>query len=348
MILVGTDDGIYRWYEGGPWLTFHGLQGRAIVDLVATGGGIIAAIDDAGRVWETEDNGQSWRSLPAPSGPVKATKLAIGGEPARLIVAGRTSHLLSRPIGAPLPPAPRWFKPLLERGRQWGGRSGRGSTVVAAATAPARNDSAWTEVRVPAPNATVANVWVPGDGPWFVSVKDAGLWRSGDSGASWARCEGLSADVLSLRALAQPAGGLVAGTSDGCWMSSDGGATWADHSQGLEDARYVRVVEPRPDNPKHLLAGAAPGTPRVAPVEGLGYALFESKDGGKSWARPTKGFPARLQFDTIDDIRWDPAAPGFAILAFGSGECWRTRSGGDWWEPIARQTQAARVLHAIR
>jgi hypothetical protein len=109
-------------------------------------------------------------------------------------------------------------------------------------------------------------------------------------------------------------------------------------------------VEVRPDDPKHLLAGAAPTAPGegpAAPRDGLGFALYESKDGGESWTSVTKNFPVRLQYDTIDDIRWDPAAPAHALIALASGECWRTRSEGAWWEPIARQTRAARVLCVV-
>ena len=31
MILIGTEDGIYRWFEGASWPVFHSLQGRRVV-----------------------------------------------------------------------------------------------------------------------------------------------------------------------------------------------------------------------------------------------------------------------------------------------------------------------------
>ena len=37
MILIGTDKGIYRWFEGSGWPTFHSLQDRAIVSLASPG-----------------------------------------------------------------------------------------------------------------------------------------------------------------------------------------------------------------------------------------------------------------------------------------------------------------------
>src|SRR4051812_12198676 len=45
MILIGTDKGIYRWFEGCGWPIFHSLQDRAIVDLATPGGGVLAALD---------------------------------------------------------------------------------------------------------------------------------------------------------------------------------------------------------------------------------------------------------------------------------------------------------------
>ena len=45
MILIGTDEGIYRWFEGCGWPIFHSLQDRAIVGLASPGAGLLAAID---------------------------------------------------------------------------------------------------------------------------------------------------------------------------------------------------------------------------------------------------------------------------------------------------------------
>src|SRR5207253_977526 len=67
MILIGTDDGIYRWFQGSPWPIYHSLQGRAVVALAAQGGGLLAAADGGGRYWESRDNGINWVEVPLPT-----------------------------------------------------------------------------------------------------------------------------------------------------------------------------------------------------------------------------------------------------------------------------------------
>lgn len=356
MILVGTDDGIYRWYEGGPWLTFHSLQGRSIVGLASPGAGVIIAVDNTGHVWETTNNGMDWTDIPRPAGGAgRTTALAVGDTPASLFVASTPLSLYRRPVGAPVvyPSAP----PIAAFvGRAWGLAlgSGRSTATLEAPTQGGGDANSWQALGVPSVREAKAQPEIRsltiGADAWFAAVTGAGLWRSDDVGMSWVPCPGLPTEVYTVRRVPGSAAGVAVATADGYWVSDDHGRTWTDKSAGLENARHVRALEVRPDDPKYLLVGAAPpaqAVSGVAPNQGLGFALYESKDAGKSWSQVKRGFPARLEYDTIDDIRWDPAAPGYAIIALDSGECWRTRSNGDWWEPIARQTRHARVLCAV-
>jgi len=180
--------------------------------------------------------------------------------------------------------------------------------------------------------------------PWFAAVIGAGLWRSDDSGGSWERCPGLPDAVYAIRTTGADGETVVVATSNGCWLSADRGRTWEERNGGLDNARQVRALEVHPDDPSSLLAGAAPATHHV----GTQFSLYESADAGKTWTHVKRGFPDVLEYDTITDIRFDPAAPENAIVALDSGELWRTRNGGDWWEPIARQTRGARVLCVAR
>ena len=101
MLYLGTDDGIYRWISGPTWPIFHGLQGRSIIGLASPGGGVMVALDAAAKVWETQNNGLDWRSVPLPDGAGRPTAIAIL-EGAEIVVAmSRPMGLYRRPIGLP-------------------------------------------------------------------------------------------------------------------------------------------------------------------------------------------------------------------------------------------------------
>jgi photosystem II stability/assembly factor-like uncharacterized protein len=154
--------------------------------------------------------------------------------------------------------------------------------------------------------------------------------------------------VYAIRTATQPAELVAVATSEGCWVSSDRGQSWERRSGGLEDAPRLRALEIHPEDPSIMLAGAAPARTAETPHRGTRFRLYETSDGGKTWKHVQRGFPAVLEYDTITDIRFDPAATDNAIVALESGELWRTRNGGEWWEPIARQIRMARVLCAVR
>ncbi|MEO6808809.1 MAG: hypothetical protein ABI353_06825 [Isosphaeraceae bacterium] len=360
MIYIGTDNGIYRWFPGAGWPIFHSLQECAVLDLASPGGGVMVAVDGGGRIWETIDNGQDWREVSPPEGADRPTALALVDTPASLVLATRPLALHRRAIG----PDPAEVKPnaLDLAGQQVAamielaarltrrGQGTEGALAVAERPAGQTDPMAWTALGQPtaAPEGVAPRIRriEIGLNSWFAAVVGAGLWRSTDAGSTWQECPGLPTEVYAIR-ISQ---GVVAlATSDGCWISLDDGETWEDRSGGLEACRHVRALDIKPGNPKILLAGTAPdalGQGAAASRTGLGFALYESKDGGKTWTHVTRGFPEALEFDTIADIRYEPSHPEYAVIALSSGELWSTRSDGLWWEPLARQINSARVLCA--
>jgi hypothetical protein len=358
MILIGTDEGIYRWFDGCGWPIFHSLQDRAIVSLAAPGAGVIAALDRDGNVLESDNNGQDWQVVPGlgtagPGDPRQttpvATMLAVCGDPEAIVLAAKPLGLYRRAIGAPLAPSSSAL---------WVGRArtfASGATALLSPrrrTAPASTPGpVWRAIGMPASGGLVRAL-AEGSGspaPWFAAIQGAGLWRSVDEGTTWQQCPGLPAEVLAIRTAAARPGTLIVATAEGCRITSDNGQTWEDRSSGLDSARYLASIEVKPDNPEILLAGAAPRAPDAAgaaPAEGLRFALYESTNGGKSWAQVKRGFPEDIRHDVVTDIRYDPAAPENVIVALSSGELWLSRFDRAYWCPLARQTKAARVLCA--
>ena len=360
MILIGTDEGIYRWIEGAGWPVFHGLQDRSVVGLAASGPGALAVLDRSGDLLETTDNGEHWRLIPIPEGAGRPSGLAAG-TPFGLVLAVKPLGLYRRAFGAPVPKAPvpsatgPGFRPkVVNTGRDLAQRAsallapGRPRIV---ADPEAVRLAGWRPLNTPiVPRTTVApsiRTLAAASGVWFAAVTGAGLWRSGDTGQSWTQCPGLPAEVYALRPVAERPGHVWAATDDGCWFSTDSGATWEDRGAGLENARHARAIEVKPGAPDTLLVGAAPRSAvegHAVAREGLNFALFESTNGGKSWTHVKRSFPDRLEADAIADIRYDPTAPDHAMVALGSGELWVTRNDGAYWGPLARQIKAARAL----
>ena len=358
MLYIGTDDGIYRWFSGAGWPIFHALQGRAIVGLASPGGGLMVALDNAAKVWESRNNGIDWRSIPLPEGAGRPTSLALLDGSEIVVATSRPFGLLRRPFGlASGADAPR----ALARARGMedriiGGAMSlaarvRGGTATATLERPATQSFGWTAMSVPSTESdaiAVVRLVTSHAGTAYVAVAGAGLWASTDLGASWLRVPGLPDEVHSLR-FASGGKTIAAGTGDGVWISGDGGQTWADSSVGLEKVRQVRALEIKPGDPKSMLAGCAPigaGEGPVADRAGLRFALYESKDAGKTWKHVTRGFPEALESDSIVDIRTMPDDPARAAVALASGEMWSTATDGLWWEPMARQIRGARVLCA--
>ena len=347
MIYIGTDAGIYRWIKG-TWPIFHSLQGTAVVDLAAADGGVLVAVDAAGRVLETVDNGQNWREVAPPEGVGRPVATAMLGSPSAHVVAAKGGGLWARPAGVDpsaggggLRAAEGRAAALVNRTLH---RATRGRLGEAASAEVARA-SGWSPLAGPTGQVRALAAGPGGSLPYFAAVEGQGLWRS-DDGVAYEHVNGTPAEVYAVRVAGQQ---VALATSDGCWVSADGGLTFQDMSEGLGASRHVRALDIKPGNPKVMLAGAAPGAPGegpVAPRGGLQFALYETKDGGKTWGHVKRGFPEVLEYDTIADIRFDPVEPEYAAVALGSGELWSTRSDGLWWEPLARQIKTARVLCA--
>jgi hypothetical protein len=364
MILIGTDEGIYRWFAGAGWPIYHSLQDREVVGLAAPGPGVLVAVDRGGEVRESTDGGLHWTDVPLPAGSGRPTAMTVQGTPPAIVLALRPLSIYRRAVGTPIP-APvvdgnggRSLGTTLRRQTR---RLGAAATSLMSPSRGPRSVDAetarlggWEPLNPPnAPRSTIGPevrglAAAPSEaGPWFAAVPGAGLWRSGDGGRMWEQCPGLPSEVYAVQPVPGRPEELWAATADGCRHSGDAGRTWNDRSEGLGDARQVRAVAVRPDNPKTLLAGAAAPDP-TGRRPGLNFALYESSNDGQTWAKVVKrNFPESIEFDAISGICFDPAAPDNIVVALESGELWLTPNAGAYWGPIARQIKAARVLCGV-
>ncbi|GAC1335315.1 MAG: hypothetical protein NVSMB14_02670 [Isosphaeraceae bacterium] len=317
MILIGTDGGIYRWFEGTPWPIFHALQGMRIVAVASRPGGVLVAAAESGAFLESRDNGLNWTDVPPPAWHGGASAMLLLGVAKPIaVLATKSAGLFRRYIG------------------------GEGWTPLANPTATKQGAS-------PLIRALAAT---PGLSPIvYAAVAGEGLWKSVDAGQAWSRCAGLPAEANAIRLVDENI--VLLATNDGVWKSEDQGNAWI-RVGSPEKITYLTAIEFQPDDPKHLFAGGSGAASNdekgPAPFQAAAHGLFESKDAGKTWAHVfNKGFPEELEHDSIVDIRFNPSETDSALVALASGEIWRTNNSGDWWEPLARQIRGARSLCAV-
>ncbi len=353
MLYIGTDEGIYRWFAGANWPIFHSLQGRSIVGLASPGGGVLVALDNAAKIWESVNNGLEWRSIPLPEGAGRTTSLSLMGDSEIVVATSHPLGLYSRLIGsasesdAPsaLARAKQWEDRVIGRTKGWMAKI-RGGTATLAR--PSTLTYGWKSLKGPtlvsSSGPPSVRVMTCNEGIAYAAVSGIGLWSSRDLGATWTKIPGLPSEVYSVRFAPKT---IAVGTNDGVKISVDGGQTWTDSSVGLEKVKQVRALEIKPGDPKTMLAGCAPvgaGEGPVADRAGLRFALYESKDSGKTWKHVTRGFPEVLESDSIAEIRYLSDDPKCAAIALASGEMWNTSTDGLWWEPLARQIRGVRVM----
>ncbi|HXV35259.1 MAG TPA: hypothetical protein VD769_14730 [Gaiellaceae bacterium] len=162
----------------------------------------------------------------------------------------------------------------------------------------------------------------------FAGLRDGGVRRTADGGATWDDCGLPEPGVFSL-AVSAADGAVYAGTEPSAlYRSDDGGASWRALDALLELpsrptwsfpprpwTSHVRWIAPSPHDAGLLLAGIELG------------GLMRSLDGGETWQDHRPG----AQPD-VHSLAWHPRAPGRAYEAGGGGAAWSV-DGGDTWQP---------------
>jgi hypothetical protein len=162
----------------------------------------------------------------------------------------------------------------------------------------------------------------------FAGLRDGGVRRSEDGGATWVDCGLPEPQVFSL-AVSAADGTVYAGTEPSrLFASRDGGTTWEVLDALLELpsrptwsfpprpwTSHVRWIAPSPHDASLVLVGIELG------------GLMRSTDGGRSWDDHRPG----AQRD-VHSLAWHPHVSGRAYEAGGGGSAFSV-DGGETWSP---------------
>src|SRR5919204_4368609 len=162
----------------------------------------------------------------------------------------------------------------------------------------------------------------------FAGLREGGVRRTVDAGASWVDCELPQSGVFSL-AVSAADGALYAGTEPSrLFLSDDRGQSWRPLDALLELpsrpswsfpprpwTSHVRWIAPSPHDAKLVLVGIELG------------GLMRSTDGGESWHDHRPG----AQPD-VHSLTWHPREPARAYEAGGGGAAFSV-DGGETWQP---------------
>jgi hypothetical protein len=152
------------------------------------------------------------------------------------------------------------------------------------------------------------------------------MYRSTDSGASWAIVPALSTTSVYDIEFA-PDGTAYAGTISGVWKSTDAGASWTQLTLGIGINQQVFDVAIDPTNAQNLWAGVA---------DALGSQtqnVIRSINGGATWTNATPPLGAAMSAHAIAINPANTQVIGVAFAgAFGGGQVWVSSDGGGTWQ----------------
>jgi photosystem II stability/assembly factor-like uncharacterized protein len=189
---------------------------------------------------------------------------------------------------------------------------------------------------------------------YYFGAVGGGVWKTTDSGASWANVSDSAFQTAAVGAIAVAESDpnvVYAGmgescvrgnvsNGDGVYKSSDGGKTW--RNVGLQDSYHIGAIKVHPKNPDVVYVAAMGHLFGPNDMRGV----YRSTDGGATWKQVlTRGRDAGAV-----DLALDPSNPRVLYAGFwqvrrqphrfdsggpGSG-LFKSTDGGDTWNEISR------------
>jgi photosystem II stability/assembly factor-like uncharacterized protein len=161
----------------------------------------------------------------------------------------------------------------------------------------------------------------------FGAIEEGWLVRTLDGGKTWDNLRngiGLDCHVVSL--VPESPDRVLAATFQGMLTSSDAGDSFSRCEDF--DASYVTQLTVHPRQPDVVYGAGTPSPPgKWQAPQGADTRMFRSEDGGRTWARITRGLPPRMNGGPRA-AAVDPADPDVYLLGLTDGSVWMTADGG--------------------
>ncbi|MCI0376009.1 MAG: hypothetical protein L0215_00230 [Gemmataceae bacterium] len=190
----------------------------------------------------------------------------------------------------------------------------------------------------------------------FAGVEDAALFRSTDGGTTWKELAALRGHGTGPK-WAPGAGGMCLHTivldrsnpkrmyvgisAAGAFRTDDGGTTWKPINRGLKSP-YTPDPTPEVGFCVHRMA-MHPSRPNVLFMQlHQGGGILRTENAGEEWREvngnlPTDfGFPIEVHAHEPETIYAIPTDPWTRMPPEGKLRVWRSRTGGNTWEPLTR------------
>jgi photosystem II stability/assembly factor-like uncharacterized protein len=190
----------------------------------------------------------------------------------------------------------------------------------------------------------------------YAGVEDAALFRSTDGGKTWHELASLrghgtgpkwqpGAGGMCLHTIVldptNPRRMFVAISAAGAFRTDDGGKTWKAINRGLK-SEYLPDPNAEVGFCVHRIAmhKARPGTLFMQLHQGGG--AFRTDNAGDQWTEvkgnlPTDfGFPIDIHAHEPNTVYLVPMDPNIRVPPEGKLRVWRSRAGGNEWEPLSK------------
>lgn len=330
VILVGTDDGLYRAAQrnGGYDTTLLGLKGKGMIahptvidrsDPKTIYAGTLKAgvwrSTDAGKTWQECNDGIMYKEVWSIAQHPKTGELYAG--------TGPTSVFKSS-----------------DGGDTW---------IDLAGVRKIPESKEWDFPAPPHVSHVRGLALHPKDPRFIVGAVEVG-WcvRSADGGQTWQNVQSVWKDSHSACWMPDDTEVVMWTSGKGVFRSEDKGASFAESMEGI-DRTYMAQIGVNPKRPNVLITAGAEGPPPLLRrPQGADSHVFRSEDQGKSWERLTGGLPDNIK-GAPRGVAADPDDENTFAFGLTDGAVWLTEDGGDSWREIVKMetwVRSLRITHA--